>query len=80
MAKDKGFSLVPQAVPARQRSSFYKLIINEFLASRERSVLIDGTDRKPVTLVQGLRKVIEAEGVKGVRVIQRSQEVFLARD
>ena len=40
---------------------------------------IQGTDRKAATLVQGLRKVIQSEGVKGVRVLQRSQEVYLAK-
>ena len=80
MPKDKGFALIPRAVPARQRSSFYKMIITEFLESGERSVLINGTDRKPVTLVQGLRKVIETDGIRGVKVVQRSQEVFLAKD
>jgi len=80
MAKDKGFELIPQAVPMRQRSSFYKEIVNEFAASKEKSAVVAGTDRKPVTLVQGLRKVIEAETVKNVRVVQRGSEVFLAKD
>ena len=80
MPREKGFELIPQAVPVRQRSSFYKLIVTEFLDSGVSSVLISGTDRKAVTLVQGLRKVIEAEGIKGVKVVQRSQEVFLAKE
>lgn len=80
MTKDKGFELIPQTVPARQRSSFYKQIITEFLDSGERSVAIRGTDRKAVTLVQGLRKVLEAENIEGVKVVQRSQEIFLTKD
>jgi hypothetical protein len=80
MAKGKGFELIPQAVPLRQRSSFYKEIVNEFLASGERSANVAGTDRKPVTLVQGLRKVLEAENVKNVRVVQRANEIFLVKD
>jgi hypothetical protein len=79
MAKGKGFELVPTHVPLRQRSSFYKEIITEFLSSGEQSVTIAGTDRKAATLVQGLRKVIQSEGVKGVRVLQRSQDVYLAK-
>ncbi len=55
MAKSKGFELIPQAVPTRQRSGFYREIITEFLDSGEKSVAVVGTDRKPVTLVQGLR-------------------------
>ncbi len=80
MAKGKGFELIPQAVPMRQRSSFYKEILNEFLASAEKSAVVAETDRKPVTLVQGLRKVLESEGVKNVRVVQRGNEIFLVKD
>jgi hypothetical protein len=80
MAKGKGFELIPQAVPMRQRSSFYKEIVNEFLASHEKSAAVAGTDRKPVTLVQGLRKVLESENIKNVRVVQRGNEIFLVKD
>jgi hypothetical protein len=80
MAKGKGFELIPRAVPARQRSSFYKEIVNEFIESGEKSAVVAGTDRKPVTLVQGLRKVIEADGITNVRVVQRASEVFLVRE
>lgn len=79
MVREKGFELVPRPVPLRQRSSFYKDVITEFLKSGEKSVLVSGTDRKPATLVQGLRKVLQTEGMKDVRVVQRSQEVYLAK-
>jgi len=79
MAKTKGFELDPRRVPLRQRSSFYKQILTEFLATGEASVQIAGTDRKPATLVQGLRKVVQSEGAKGVRVVQRAQDVYLTR-
>ncbi len=79
MVKGKGFELVPRHVPLRQRSSFYKEIITEFLKSGEQSVTIAGTDRKAATLVQGLRKVIQSESIKGVKVLQRSQEVYLSK-
>lgn len=79
MAKGKGFELVPRHVPLRQRSSFYKEIVTEFLKTSEQSVVVAGTDRKPATLVQGLRKVIQSEGVKGVKVLQRSQDVYLSK-
>ncbi len=80
MAKGKGFELIPQAVPMRQRSSFYKEIVNEFLASGAKSAVVAGTDRKPVTLVQGLRKVLESEPVKNVKVVQRGGDIFLVKD
>ncbi|MCZ7664321.1 MAG: hypothetical protein M5U22_15945 [Thermoleophilia bacterium] len=80
MGRSKGYSLVPKSVPSRQRTSFYKQIVADFLASGEESVLVEGTDRKPVTLVQGLRKVLEAEDSSEVRVIQRGQETYLTRE
>lgn len=80
MAKGKGFELVPRRVPIRQRSSFYKQIVTEFLASSEVSVVIVGADRKPATLVQGLRKVLKAEGTNGIKVIQRAQDVYLVKN
>jgi len=79
MAKGKGFQLVPQTVPVRQRSSYYKEIVGAFLDSGEKSVVVAGTDRRPVTLVQGLRKVVENDAIKGVKVVQRGGEVFLTR-
>lgn len=80
MAKGKGFELVPQPVPTRQRASIYKEIVSEFLASGERSVLVTGTERKPVTLLQGLRKALEIDGAPGVRVVQRGQGVYLVKE
>jgi hypothetical protein len=79
MIKGKGFELIPRPLPMRQRSSFYKEILADFLKSGEKCVAIANTGRKSATLVQGLRKVIQSEGTKGVRVVQRSQEVFLAK-
>ena len=80
MAKGKGFELIPQTVPTRQRSGFYREIITEFLDSGESSVAVAGTDRKPVTLVQGLRKVLDTEDISSVKVVQRSQGVYLVRE
>lgn len=80
MGRSKGYSLVPKAVPSRQRTSFYMQIVNDFKDSGEKSALVDGTDRKPVTLVQGLRKALEASGVTDVKVIQRGAETYLVRD
>jgi hypothetical protein len=79
VARGKGFELVARPVPARRRSGFYREIVADFVASGERSAVVSGTDRKPATLVQGLRKVIEADGTKGVKVVQRSQEIYLTR-
>jgi methylmalonyl-CoA mutase cobalamin-binding subunit len=79
MAKAKGFELVPRHIPVRQRSSFYKEIITDFLSGGQKSVVVAGTDRKPATLVQGLRKVIQSEGLKDVKVLQRSQDVYLSK-
>jgi len=64
----------------RQRNSFYQKIIQDFTSSKEKSVLVDGTGKKPVTLVQGLRKAIEAEGLADIGVVQRAQETYLVKE
>lgn len=80
MSRNKGYSLVPKQVPSRQRTSFYKQIVTDFVESGEKSALVEGTDRKPVTLVQGLRKVLESEESKGIRVVQRGLETYLVKE
>jgi hypothetical protein len=82
MAKGKGFELIPQPVPPRRMSSssFYRQIVNEFMKTNAKSALVSGTERKPATLVQSLRKVLETEGITGISVVQRSADVYLARD
>lgn len=80
MTRSRGYSLVPKEVPTRQRTSFYKQIITDFEAMADKSVLVDVTDKKPVTLVQGLRKVIETEGKTSIRVVQRGSETYLTRE
>lgn len=80
MVRTKGYALIPKPVPSRQRTSFYKQIIADFIASGEKSALVDATERKPVTLIQGLRKVLESEGTEGVRVVQRSLETYLTKE
>lgn len=80
MAKAKGYNLVPQTVPSRQRSSFYQQIIEDFREKDVDSALVEGTDKKPVTLVQGLRKAIEAEGYTDISVVQRGTETYLVRE
>ena len=93
MAGDKQYELVPQAIPMRQRTSLYQEIVSEFnrqaTESREAglpddlSMAVTKTERKPATLVQGLRKAIEAytEAMDGdvapMRVVQRAGVVYL---
>ncbi|MCL5734667.1 MAG: hypothetical protein M1274_03610 [Actinobacteria bacterium] len=81
MAKGKGFELIPQPVPPRRlsSSSFYRQIVNEFVKGSAKSVLVSGTDRKPATLVQSLRKVLETDGVTGVNIVQRSGNVYMTK-
>jgi hypothetical protein len=77
MPRSKGFQLTPKAVPARIRTNFYQEIVQEFVASGEKSVLVEGTERKPATLVQGLRKAIDATGSRNVKVVQRLGDTYL---
>jgi hypothetical protein len=79
MARSKGYQLVPKAVPQRIRTNFYQEIVHEFVSSGEKSVLVDATERKPATLVQGLRKAIDATGAQGVKVVQRMGETYLTK-
>lgn len=79
MVQRKNFNLVPKNVPTRKRSSLYKDMVEEFLESGEASVLVDQTNRKPVTLVQGLRKAIETGEMDAVKVVQRKDETYLVR-
>jgi methylmalonyl-CoA mutase cobalamin-binding subunit len=60
-------------------SSFYRQIVTEFMKGNAKSVLVSGTERKPATLVQSLRKVLEADGIAGVTVVQRSGDVYMTR-
>jgi hypothetical protein len=76
----KGFRLVPADIPRRQRTSFYTEIISDFKKLGQKSVLVEGTGKKPVTLVQGLRKALEAEGMTDVGVVQRGEEVYLVSE
>ncbi|MHB0980966.1 MAG: hypothetical protein ACYC5Q_13030 [Thermoleophilia bacterium] len=80
MPRNKGFSLVPKSVPIRLRTNFYQEIIAAFVGSGEKSVLVDGTERKPATLIQGLRKAAEASGHGNIKVVQRLGDTYLTRD
>ena len=77
--KAKGYKLVPAEVPHRQRTSMYADIIEDFRASDAESALVDVPDKKPVTLVQGLRKAIDSEGAGDIGVVQRGEETYLVR-
>jgi hypothetical protein len=79
MARQNGYTLVSKTIPSRRRTGFYELIIADFKASKDKSVLVDGTERKPATLVQGLRKVLKAEGATNVKVVQRGDETYLVK-
>ncbi|HZK48492.1 MAG TPA: hypothetical protein VFD74_02685 [Thermoleophilia bacterium] len=79
MTRAKGFSLVPKTVPLRQRTNFYQEIVEEFVASREKSVVVEGTERKPATLIQGLRKAVTATGRDNIKVVQRMGDTYLIK-
>lgn len=79
MARQNGYTLVSKTIPSRRRTGFYEFIIADFKASKDKSALVDGTERKPATLVQGLRKVLKAEGPTNVKVVQRGDETYLVK-
>lgn len=82
VAKSKSFRLVAKPIPSKRAafSGFYRQIIEEFMRSGEESALISGTDRKPATLVQSLRKTLSKDGIEDVKVVQRADEVYLSRE
>lgn len=80
MVKGKAFTLIPQPLPTRTRSSLYREIVSEFVEKGMQSALVADTERKPATLVQGLRKVLKAEGYEDIKVVQRLSEVYLVRE
>jgi len=80
MAKGKAFKLIPQPLPTRMRSSLYREIVTEFIQSGMQSALVADTERKPATLVQGLRKVLKAQGHTDIKVVQRHSDVYLVKE
>ncbi len=80
MAKAKGYELIPRPVPTRRRASIYKEIIAEFIASGHDSAQVVCPDRKPVTLLQGLRKAVVAEDLPELKVVQRGSDIYLVKE
>lgn len=80
MPYKKGYRLVPKEVPSRRRSGFYQDIVMDFVDGGEKSAFVEGTGKNPVTLVQGLRKALDADGLGTIGVVQRGQKVFLFRE
>ncbi len=78
-ASGKGYKLVPSEVPRRQRTSYYTEIIDDFQRSGQQSAAVEETGKKAVTLVQGLRKALQAEGLTDISVVQRGDKTFLVR-
>ncbi len=79
MPRGKGFQLIPKPVPLRQRTNFYQEIVEAFVASGEKSAVVEGTERKPATLIQGLRKALEATGHNDIKVVQRMGDTYLTK-
>jgi hypothetical protein len=77
------FKLVFEPIPGRQRTSLYFDIVANFLAEVSNgsgtSSRVDLPSKKGVTLVQGLRKAIEANEPKwdDVHVVQRKDDTYL---
>jgi len=69
---------IPQAKRGGRRG-IYKELVEKFLNSRMKYALIK-SNRKPITLVNGLKDVIKKLKVEGkVRVIQRQGKVYLEK-
>lgn len=69
---------IPQAKRGGRRG-IYKEIVEKFLNSRMKYALVK-SNRKPITLVNGIKDVIKKLKVEGkVRVAQRQGKVYLER-
>jgi len=69
---------IPQAKRGGRRG-IYKDIVEKFLNSRMKYALVK-SNRKPITLVNGLKDVIKKLKVEGkVRVVQRQGKVYLEK-
>jgi predicted pyridoxine 5'-phosphate oxidase superfamily flavin-nucleotide-binding protein len=69
---------IPEAKRGGRRG-IYKDIVEKFLNSRMKYALIK-SNRKPITLVNGLKDVIKKLKVEGkVRVVQRQGKVYLEK-
>jgi molybdopterin-guanine dinucleotide biosynthesis protein len=69
---------IPQAKRGGRRG-IYKELVEKFLNSRMKYALVK-SNRKPITLVNGLKDTIKKLKVEGkVRVVQRQGNVYLER-
>lgn len=80
-SSEVGFTITPKAVPKRKgrgASDFYPRIIEEFIAADIDEGVIEGTGKKPATLVLGLSKAAKSVDAP-VKVRRVEDEVFLIR-
>jgi predicted pyridoxine 5'-phosphate oxidase superfamily flavin-nucleotide-binding protein len=69
---------IPEAKRGGRRG-IYKEIVEKFLNSRMKYALIK-SNRKPITIVNGVKDVIKKLKVEGkIRVIQRQGKVYLEK-
>jgi len=69
---------IPQAKRGGRRG-IYKELVEKFLNSRMKYALIN-SNKKPITIVNGVKDVIEKLKVEGkVRVVQRQGKVYLEK-
>jgi hypothetical protein len=74
----KEVSEIPRALKGGKRG-IYKEIVEKFLKSRMKYALIK-SDRKPITIINGIRGAIKKLKVEGkVRVVQREGKVYLEK-
>lgn len=80
MVEIKPVKEVPKKV-VRSRSSRYVEIVKQFLESKQPSVevVLGEGDPKPNTVYQQLVKAIKKEGITGVQVVRRGEQIFLVR-
>ena len=74
------FRLVPAPVPHKRgpRTALYSDILDAFIASSEKSVLVELPGKQHLTITRGLRRAVSTSGAD-VRVAQSQGKVYLYR-
>jgi hypothetical protein len=75
----KTYKLTESQVPERRSQSVYGDIIADFVAQGAESVQVTIEGMKPATLRAGLRRALKGKEGEGIRMAQRGEETYLAR-
>jgi hypothetical protein len=73
------YKLTESEVPERYSQRVYVDIVADFLAQGAESMQVGIEGMKPATLRAGLRRALKSKEAEGVKLAQRGEETYLAR-